>query len=159
MERIGFGPRLGAMLIDFLIIIVGMSILGILFGLGSFGLLAGGSVTGFSIGMILISLIPIAYSYTDVLMAATPGKKALKLVIRNEDGSEAEQQTLIKRWAFKNSSFMLQFLTALTTVKLFSTLGGLAGLVVFIGCFFVLGEARQAFHDKFAKTAVFRAPE
>lgn len=159
MERIGFGPRFGAMLIDIVIIMVGMSILGILFGLGAMGFLGGGSITGFSIGMILVALIPIAYSYTDVLMAATPGKKVLKLVIRNEDGSQADQQTLTKRWAFKNSSSLLQFLTALTTVELFTTLGGLAGLVVFIGCFFVFAEARQAFHDKFAKTAVFRAPE
>ena len=30
------------------------------------------------------------------------------------------------------------------------------GLVISIGCFFVLGESRQAFHDLAAGTAVFR---
>jgi hypothetical protein len=32
----------------------------------------------------------------------------------------------------------------------------LGGIAIFIGCFFVLGAAHQAFHDMIAKTAVYR---
>lgn len=41
-------------------------------------------------------------------------------------------------------------------MSVFSSLGGLAGLVVGVGCFLVLGTARQALHDMVAKTAVFK---
>jgi hypothetical protein len=36
-----------------------------------------------------------------------------------------------------------------------ATLGNLAGLIFFVGCFFTLGMKRQAFHDMIAKTAVY----
>ena len=36
------------------------------------------------------------------------------------------------------------------------TVGQVWGLVIFIGCFFVLGAKRQAIHDLIAKTAVFK---
>ena len=32
----------------------------------------------------------------------------------------------------------------------------LVGLLIFVGCFFALTEAKQAIHDKLVKTAVFR---
>jgi hypothetical protein len=36
-----------------------------------------------------------------------------------------------------------------------ATLGNLGGLVIFVGCFFVLGMKRQAFHDMIMGTAVY----
>jgi uncharacterized RDD family membrane protein YckC len=102
-------------------------------------------------------LIPMAYTSTEIFMAGTPGKKVLKLAIRNDDGSVAAQNTLIKRWVFKNSGSVLMFLSTLTTVSILATVGNIASLIVFVGCFFTLTEARLAFHDKFAKTAVYKA--
>lgn len=156
MERVGFGSRLGAALIDTVILIVGMSILGSIFGVGMAGFAAGGAPVGFSLGIIILALIPIAYMSTEIFLAATPGKQFLKLIIRNEDGTPASQETLIKRWAFKSSGSIFNVLFALTTLSIFNILGTVAGLIVFIGCFFVLSDPKQAFHDKFAKTAVYK---
>lgn len=156
MERIGFGARFGAALIDVVILIITMSIVGVVFGAGAFAMASAGQMTGFSIGTLIVMLIPLAYTSTEILMAGTPGKKVLKLAIRNEDGSVADQETLAKRWAFKSSASILQFLAALTTMSIFTTVGSVAGLIVMVGCFFVFGASRQAFHDKFAKTAVYK---
>ena len=40
-------------------------------------------------------------------------------------------------------------------IAFLSTVGGLLSLVIFIGCFFVLGSQKQAIHDMISKTAVF----
>ncbi len=38
---------------------------------------------------LILALIPLAYTSTEVFLAATPGKLILGLKIRNEDGSDA----------------------------------------------------------------------
>jgi len=40
-------------------------------------------------------------------------------------------------------------------VAILGTIGGLASLAIFIGCFMVLGSEKQALHDMVGKTAVF----
>ncbi|MGL6022588.1 MAG: hypothetical protein ACRC0A_05740, partial [Chitinophagaceae bacterium] len=55
-----------------------------------------------------------------------------------------------KRWVIKNVGGFVSLITFL------SWIGYLYNFLIFIGCFFVLGERRQAFHDMWAKTAVFR---
>jgi uncharacterized RDD family membrane protein YckC len=157
MERIGFGARFGAALIDIVVILIAMAVLGPLFGVGATAFAMAGSEAGFSLGILIIMLIPVAYSSTEVFLAGTPGKKILKLAIRNEDGTPAEQNTLIKRWVIKNSGSFLNLIGAITTVTLFSSLGSLAGFVIFIGSFLVFMEAKMALHDKLAKTAVYKA--
>ena len=163
MERIGFGLRFGAGIIDALIILAVMAVLGGILGAGAFSMLGSmgqgvehAVVAPSLIALLVMSLIPIAYSSLEIFKAQTPGKMALKLIIRNEDGSPAAQETLIKRWAFKNSSSLVSVLATLTGIGILQTLGSVAGLIVFVGCFFTLQAARQAFHDKFAKTAVFK---
>ena len=163
MTRIGFGPRLGAALIDIGIMIVIMSIGTTVFGVSLFGgalanpdLLGGATAGGLSLGAIALSIIPLAYMSLEVVKAATPGKMLLKLKIRAADGSEADQNTLITRFAVKNAGALLNILAAITTVGMLASLGSLAGLVVGLGCFLVLGAAKQALHDVVAKTAVYR---
>lgn len=155
MERIGFGTRFLAGLIDAVIMIVTAAILGMFLGVGSAALSISVSPTGFSIGMIIFALIPLAYSYTEVLMSASPGKKALGLLIKNEDGSVTSPNILQKRWAVKYSSSLLRLAAAITTISFLSTLGSILGLIVFLGCFLVFMDPKQALHDKIAKTAVF----
>ena len=92
----------------------------------------------------------------EVVKTATPGKMLLKLKIRAADGSEADQNTLITRFAVKNAGALLNILAAITTVGMLASLGSLAGLVVGLGCFLVLGTAKQALHDVVAKTAVYK---
>ena len=119
-------------------------------------MLGGASVAVLSLAGIVMSLIPFAYMSLEVFRAATPGKMLLKLQIRAEDGSEADQTTLIARFALKNAGALFNILAAITTLSLFATLGGVAGLVIGVGCFLTLTAAKQALHDKMAKTAVFK---
>ncbi len=166
MERIGFGPRLGAALIDMVIILVIMSVGTMIFGVSLFGgglanpdMFDGASVAGLSLAAIVLSIIPLAYMSLEVFRAATPGKMLLKLKIRAEGGAEADQNTLVKRFLVKNSAALLNILAAVTTVSVLSTLGSVVGFVIGIGCFLVLTASRQALHDRVAKTAVFKTAQ
>ena len=149
MERIGFGPRLGAALIDMVIILVIMSVSTLIFGVSLFGgglanpdMFGGASVAGLSLAGVVLSIIPLAYMSLEVFRAATPGKMLLKLKIRAEGGAEADQNTLVKRFLVKNSAALLNILAAITTVSVFSTLGSMVGFVIGIGCLLVLTASR-----------------
>ncbi len=149
MEAVGFFPRLGAVLIDVVVVVVIFAVLSVV-GLGGFqSAMQGASFIG--------SLIALAYVSMEVFKAATPGKMVLGLKIMNADGSPASQEVLIKRFVVKQASGLLSFLTALTGLTLFSTLGAVAGLVIFVGCFLTFTESKQALHDRAAKTKVFKA--
>ena len=154
MERVGFGPRFLAALIDVVALLIVLTILGTVFGVSAFSMGAG--VTGFSIIAVVMALIPLGYTTTEIFQAATPGKQLMKLKIRNQDGTDADQSVLQKRWAIKASGSLISLVGTLTTVTLISTIGGLVGLVIGLGCFLVLTEGKQALHDKLANTAVFK---
>lgn len=175
-ERIGFGPRLLAYLIDGITIgVVGGilgSILGGVLGLGASGAAAAsgaagadaaaagamvgilGAIAGASIGMGILSIGWVAW---EGITGQALGKMLLKLRIKAGDGSTAGPDKLFTRAAIKYSSLLLGLIGGLTGIGIISQLGSLAGLVVFIGCFFALGQNRQALHDLVAKTAVFKA--
>lgn len=160
MQREGFGIRFLAVLIDVVILIVVMVIASLIFGgsiVASFRGGSGDAAKGSAVvAAIVMALIPLAYSLMEIFMAATPGKMALGLKIADQSGAPAPIPQLATRWVVKNSGSLLQVLAAITTVGFLATLGGLAGLAIFIGCFFVLGVNRQSFHDMAAKTAVFK---
>jgi uncharacterized RDD family membrane protein YckC len=165
MQREGFGPRLAAAIIDGLILAGIGFLLGLVFG-GSIALMfgAGGNTAGsqnaaavagigFAIAVIILG---VGYTLMEVFMAATPGKMALGLIIADERGVPATRDQLFKRWAIKNSGQIIQWLALLVGVAIIATIGKIVGLIIVIGCFFTLGAAKQAFHDKAAKTAVFK---
>jgi uncharacterized RDD family membrane protein YckC len=170
-KRVGFGPRLGAALIDVVLVscvsLIFGGALGALFGLGA-GALAGAAgseaggaaAAGAAIGalggmMIGIYLFGFAYSLIEAFTGASPGKMLLKLKIGLEDGRSAPLQSYVSRWAVKYSGTLIGLVALLPGLHLLGTLGSLAGFVIFIGCFLVLGDKRQALHDMAAKTAVF----
>jgi uncharacterized RDD family membrane protein YckC len=169
-KRVGFGPRLGAALIDIVAVMIlggvfgGM--LGSLLGLGT-GALAGaatgeagaaaaggliGGVIGMMAGMYIMSVL---YGLIEAFKGASPGKMILKLQIAMADGQRAPLSVYLTRWAVKNIGALLGTLGLLTGLGFLKTLGSLGGFVIFIGCFMVLGVSRQAIHDLAAKTAVF----
>lgn len=165
LERKGFGIRLGAYLIDFVIVVVGMGIIGVIVGAG-FAIRMGGmggSVEGITadqaraimLAGLIGNLLALAYFSTDIFMAGTPGKKLLKLTIMSETGAPAPQAQLATRFAIKYSGTILGFLGAIPGLGFLGMISGLAALVIFIGCFMALGQKRQALHDTLAKTAVF----
>jgi len=154
MERVGFGARFLAALIDIVAMLIVLSILGTLFGVSAFSMGAGEG--GFSILAVILALVPLSYSATEIFNAATPGKQLMKLKIKNEDGTDADQSVLQKRWAIKYSGSLITLIGTITTVSLFATVGGLVGLIIGLGCFMILVEGKQTLHDKISKTAVFK---
>lgn len=163
-NRIGFGPRLGAAVLDIVfivLILVPMSLLGVGAGLAAaMGLEAAvGSeeaealaLIGMGAGAIAMALIAgvvaLAYTLIEAFTGASPGKRVMGLQVAREDGSPGDVQLYLLRWALKNSGSLLQFVLPL--------ISSLVSLVFFFGCFAALGEKRQALHDIIAKTAVYK---
>jgi len=142
--------RLGAGFIDGVILgvilIVGSSALSLFYTLGVSYL-----------GALLIEVLIVAYTTMDIFKAATPGKQLLHLVIRNQDGTPASRDVLVKRWAIKSCGSIINLLAVITTLGVLQFVGGLGGIVVVLGTFLIFTEGKQALHDKFAGTAVFKS--
>jgi uncharacterized RDD family membrane protein YckC len=96
------------------------------------------------------------YSLIEAFTGASPGKMALGLKVGREDGRKAPPAVYAVRWAVKFSGSILGLVGAIPGLYIAGLLAPAAGLVVFAGCFFALGDKRQALHDMAARTAVFR---
>lgn len=165
MERKGFGIRLGAFLIDLVIVIVISGVIGLILGAGFVvsyggGMRSDGTITpeqarAMGLAGLVGGLLSLAYWSTDVFMLGTPGKKLLGLTIMSETGAPAQPSQLWARFATKNVAGLIQLAALIPGLGFLGLVGGLAGLVIFIGCFFALGAKRQALHDTLSKTAVF----
>jgi len=168
--RIGFGRRLGAYLIDFVIysflLVTAMSIFGILDDFASLMTISqdlGGNPEELQIYMKdlyarfypLVLVIAFAYYSMEIFFAQTVGKMVLGIKIANSDRTQASLGTLIKRFMAKYFNYFLLLLYILTSIEIFSTLQTIFGIVIFIGCFLALSQSRMALHDRIAKTAVF----
>jgi len=166
-QRIGFGKRLGALLLDcvivgVLVVVLGGAVGGMLgfsaAGLGGAesGAMSGAAAMGAMVGMIAATaVIGLAYFLMEAFTGYTLGKLILGIRIANEDGSQAGVSTLFARWALKNINFVLTVAALFTGIEIFRVLGNVGGLVIFVGCFLVLGMSRQALHDRLVKTAVY----
>lgn len=162
-NRIGFGPRLGAALLDIvfiIILLVPISLLGVGAGLAAaMGMDAAGSdeaealaLLGMGAGavaMILIAgVVGLAYTLIEAFTGASPGKRVMGLQVAQEDGGAGDTKLYLLRWALKNSGSLLQFVLPV--------ISSLVSLVFFFGCFAALGDKRQALHDIIGKTAVYK---
>lgn len=178
MVRIGFGPRLVASIIDMILSFIVGSIFAFTKVFSFFDLsnsayfnsqefndietsleMFGSDINlsdvqiwilGYFIGVVLYTLI-------EGVTGASPGKRAQKIIIANEDGSEGDVTLFMSRWAIKNISNLMSLLIILTGAISIQWVGSLLGWVVFLGCFLVLASHRQALHDKIVKTAVFNS--
>jgi uncharacterized RDD family membrane protein YckC len=170
-DRVGFGIRFGALLIDG-IIISGIAFIIGMMGLAGGGILGaatgavagnsaesavGGSIIGAVLGFIAgVTIAAFIYSLIEAFTGFTLGKLLLGLRVKNEDGTEGNTSLYLKRWALKNIGTVCNIVSMATGMMFVSSIGGLLGVIMFIGCFFALGEKKQALHDTLAKTAVFR---
>ncbi len=163
-KRVGFGPRLGAYVIDGVLVVVLClilgSVIGGLVGAGSgsdAGSAAVGGIMGMLAGVMLaVPVLGTIYFLIEGLFGFTLGKLILGLRVANADGSKGSIGLYLTRYAVKNISYILGLLSALLSISFIGTLGNIGALVIFIGCFFVLGASKQAFHDKIAKSAIFK---
>jgi uncharacterized RDD family membrane protein YckC len=176
-QRIGFGKRLGALCLDIVICIVlafvgGSAIGGMLGSLGGAAAWSGavpgggeeaaaaaavlGGMFGALVGFLAAYfLIWVVYFLIEGFTGYTLGKLILGIRVASADGVAAPVTKLLGRWAVKNSGTILAVLALFAGSRALSQLGNLAGLIIFVGCFFVLGTKRQAFHDMLMKTAVY----
>ncbi len=153
-KRVGFFPRLFAVLLDAIILGVLMQVLSIvlpnIFSAPTSWSMSG---DGMPLSSIIISLL---YTSLEIWTAATPGKMILKLKIKAQGGGAAATPALVIRWLIKQSAQILMLLFIITSIQILQTLQSIAALVVFIGCLFVFAKSKQALHDLIAKTAVFK---
>jgi uncharacterized RDD family membrane protein YckC len=171
-ERIGFGTRLGSYVIDAVLAGVFGAIIGAVAGTAIAGIffsnsgLSGdeaaaasalGGVIGGAIGTVAGSMLAyIIFLVMEGITGQTPGKMILKIQVKNEDGSKASTGTLMIRAALKNVYYVMALLAGVTGLAFLLLIGQLGALAIFVGCFFVLGEKKQSFHDMAAKTAVYK---
>jgi len=172
-ERIGFGKRLGAYILDIVAAGIGGGIIGVFAGTalaalffatemgegmdeaealggGIMGIIGGalGTIAGMMLVILLIMLL-------EAFTGQTIGKMILGIKNGNQDGTPSSTGTLITRAAIKYIGTIMAVLAGITGISMIGSLGSLAGLIVFIGFFFILGDKKQGFHDMIAKTAVF----
>ena len=79
----------------------------------------------------------------------------MKIRIRTEHDAEPEWGRLLLRAVLKHVSFLFFLLSLITGIQLYTILGGLAGSIIGIGMFLILGQNKQTLHDRIAETAVY----
>ena len=167
-DRIGFGIRAIAYLVDWIAILVVGTLLGSLLG-GMLGAGAAGAVTGEGaiaaaggiVGMLIgamvgIGLAGVFWMFWEGLTGMTLGKLVVGIKVGGDDGKATFRGKLMLRAAVKYSYSVVSFLASVTGFALLMPLATLCWVVVLIGCFFALGQTRQALHDMAAGTAVYR---
>lgn len=150
LERKGFGIRLGAYVIDVVIMMIAATVL----------LTAMLAVP--IVGALLLLVLAVAYPAIEVIKAQSPGKMILGMKITNEDGARATREQLIMRTAIKFSpsivGIVMSALSLITGSQTLSTLGGVAQLGIAIGLLVMswtpLQTVKQTFWDLKARTAV-----
>lgn len=174
-KRIGFGRRLGAILID-VVFISGIGfILASLFHTSFENMVDWSKFSdeqlsqmeaiygNFTDTMLTIgvgaSLAGFVYNLSEGFLGYTLGKLMLGIQVGNQDGTPANINTLMIRFALKNINTIVGLFGMVTLISAFSSIASGLGVVVIIGCFFALGEKKLALHDMIAKTAVYRKNE
>jgi len=179
--RVGFGKRFGAYLVDFLIILLLGGILSAVVPIKETSLWKntqeqfdaerqkledqGRSEEEIEMGMkfaegaamigIIASFVALLYSLVELFTGASPAKHMFGIIAAHANGAPGNLPLWGARWFIKTSGSILSVIGVLTAVELFGTIGTILSVVIFIGCFFALGQEKQALHDKIAKTAVF----
>jgi RDD family protein len=155
LERAGFWRRAVAAGLDLLV--GGFSVVvGSLLAVGILSVAGTSDAVSERLGGIISNVLVLAYTSSEVWLAATPGKLALGLWIGTSAGTRAGRWTLALRWSSKYYSTFLGLIFAMTLDPLTYYLGGFMKLVVAVGCLAALDEHRRAWHDEWAGTAVLR---
>lgn len=182
-RRVGFGPRLGAWLLDqlglyiittFIVFIVqalqlpqtafmAESIKEMLTQIKTMGVPRDviKDIMPYIVPMIYAGLMsPIVYWTIEALSGASPGKRILRLHIRREDGAIAQPSVIMIRTIIKISDRILKLIALIPVPDIIArgvnSASSLVELVLVIGCLIVLSAKKQALHDMIARTAIFR---
>lgn len=160
--RVGFGRRLGAFVIDFILSYLLVSVVNSLFfdekALES--ILENQNnlefVKPYLMDILSITfIITLLYYISEVFFGFSIGKLILKLRIASDDRTDSNTVNLLIRYLVKYS-FPILALIAILIESQFLTYISIIGLLLFLfGSFFSLGATRQSLHDKISKTAVY----
>jgi uncharacterized RDD family membrane protein YckC len=171
-NRVGFWLRVGASVIDIVIVmvlaLVARGLIASLFpdqlavalgwqlekvppGAPGRGFAEGMATMGFAAGF-----LGLAYGLFEGLAGWSPGKLLLSLRIVDEGGQRAPLGKLLARYAIKQSASILALVALFLASKPLSTTGTIASVIIFLGFFLVLTRSKQALHDKIAGTAILR---
>ncbi len=175
-ERIGFGRRFAAMLLDNFIVAIIATILAFTVGTTILRVLHLDDDTEFSIfsdtdssdddaeellqslhintGMIFVlatlnNLVMLLYSLSELFTNASPGKRLMGIAIGSDEGTSASRLLLLRRWALKYGMY------ALALIPFTSTIGSILSFLITCGCLLALGAQRQALHDMAVHSAVY----
>ena len=175
-ERAGFGPRLVALLIDVLLLVAVSVVFGLMAGSSSalllhkLGFHTGDPTTAawasglLGVGVFLLvtalvaTLLSLPYNLMEAFFGWTPGKLAMGLRVRNEDGGNPSLGQLFSRWLIKHNAILIALLTFIGLAPA-AAVAPFLQAIVFCGCFLVLGKAHQALHDMATHTAVYELAE
>lgn len=180
--RVGFGSRVGATIIDGLILICACLALTIVLIVADVhwslyseeemqGLVAMYAMFQIDadttnavlrwMGLYAIVSIPaqFAYGLFEILRGQSPAKRILGIVIAHKDGGRGNTKLWFTRWCVKNISAILGVIALLPALSWITFLGSLLGLIIFFGFFATLGSGRMALHDYIAGTAVYRVED
>ena len=173
-QRVGFGPRFGAILIDVVLILVLAVLLAPLAAkIGSATVntssftadlsaeereaaeaLGGlfGAIVGIVIGFVVASFL---YNLVEAFTGGSLGKHILGLTIAHESGQKGNLSLWLMRWALKNIGYILSFITLLLGINFLDTAIQIINLIILLSALMMLAQHRQALYDKISKAAVF----
>ena len=169
-SRVGFWPRLGAALIDFVIVgtiawVLRRSVVGLFPGLTENVMdralakapkQAHDFIRSMASWGIASGFLGPLYGLIEAVTGSSPGKMLLGIRIVSEAGTRAPTSQLFTRYAIKQAAAIIGLVGFLTGIEVFETLKNVTAGIWLIGCFLVFGKARQTLHDKIAATAVLR---
>jgi uncharacterized RDD family membrane protein YckC len=177
-ERVGFGRRFAAMLLDNFIVAIIAVTLAFTVGTTILRALHLDDDTEFSIfsdtdssddeaeemlqslnintGMIFVlatlnNLVMLLYSLMELFTNASPGKRLMGIAIGSDEGTPASRALLLRRWALKYGMYAL----VLIPFSFASTIGSILSFLITCGCLLALGVQRQALHDMAVHSAVY----
>ncbi len=160
--RVGFGKRLGAYVLDFVFLIIISVVTPLVLGMQQPppsadmdpSMMMDLIMSGMQM-QLPAYLIMLAYMLVEAVTGASIGKHILRIVVAHDDRQQGAISLFTVRWAIKNLSFIIFLLGVIMGSMIVVFISLLPSLIFFIGCFFALGEKKQALHDMLAKTAIF----
>jgi uncharacterized RDD family membrane protein YckC len=167
-NRVGFGPRLLALLIDF----AGMWVLTILFyivvpqivqpfvdyqmaqvGEESLSRVSF-DITPVIVFINLLIFTRLIFFSSEIVFGTSLGKYLLKLKITNRLGEKPSMGQLTARFAIKHIYPLLNLFSLVLFIDFVGTLALIFGAIVYFGCFFVLGDNKLSLQDVISGTMV-----
>jgi uncharacterized RDD family membrane protein YckC len=169
-HRAGFGIRFASYLIDispsiiFTIVLVGI----VVTRLGS--VIAGGDAQAaqeiarrmegeFVLYTYLLSFYSVGLWTYEIFTGRTLGKHLLGLKVAGDNMEPAEPRRIAVRNILKLGPALLGLINIPLDSGWIGLVNGLAGLAFLVGCFAVLGDGRQAWHDMWADLGVYRVKD